>query len=90
MEASVEVVSVEASVEAFMEASAEVNSLEASTKNFRGSFNGSFHELPPKMQIVQVTLINRHKIFDQLTFRYSHPKHEKKRYETVDQSKQRS
>ena len=62
MEASVEAAPAESFVEAFMEASVEVNSLGSSTKNFRGSFNGSFHghgsfhELPPKMQIVQVAL----------------------------------
>ena len=51
MEASLEVTFVEASVEVF--------SLEASTTNFRrsnihGDFHGSFHELSPKIQIVQV------------------------------------
>ena len=68
VKAFVEVTSVEASVEAFMDASVEAFMdasveafMEASTAWKRGSlhgsdgsFHGSFHKLPPKMQIVQV------------------------------------
>ena len=43
-EASVEVTSMEISVEAFTEASVEATSVQASTTNFRGIyFHGNFH-----------------------------------------------
>ena len=54
VESSVEVISVEAFVEASVGVASVEAFMEASTAWKRGSFHGSFHELPPKMKIVQV------------------------------------